>query len=157
MKLALFYLKGKTEEWAEEAGDDYAKKISHFFSFERTSLKSRSSDRENAQEKKSAEAEALLKKLSSTDMLVLFDEGGKIFKDSEDFSRELVKLIAQKSNRLVFAIGGPYGFDESVKKRARAQWSLSGLTMNHHLAQVAALEQIYRALTIWKGLPYHNP
>jgi 23S rRNA (pseudouridine1915-N3)-methyltransferase len=156
MKLKLFYLKGKSESWAEMAASDLEKKISRFFPFAIESVKSKSNDRENAEEKKSQESISLLKKIDSSDYVVLFDEGGKAFKNSIEFSIELVSALGKKSSRIVFVIGGPYGFSEDIRKRSNARWSLSGLTYNHHVAQVVALEQIYRALTIWKGLPYHN-
>lgn len=156
MKIALYYLKGKSEGWAEEAAEQYAKKISAFFPFERSAVKSKSSEREQSDKKKRAEAAALLEKIKLTDFLVIFDEAGKSFDDSVDFSKELVRALGRQHSRIVFVIGGPYGFDESVKERAQVSWSLGRLTMNHHLAQIAALEQIYRALTIWRGIPYHN-
>lgn len=151
-----YYLKGKTEPWAGAAADEYVKKISYFFKFEKAAIKSKSEARDNADSKKRAEATSLLAKIEPQDFLILFDEAGKTFKNSREFSRELVRVIEGAYPRVVFTIGGPYGFDTSVQNRAQAKWSLSGLTMNHHIAQIAALEQIYRGLTIWKGLPYHN-
>jgi 23S rRNA (pseudouridine1915-N3)-methyltransferase len=156
MTLVLYYLKGKSEAWAEEACAEYVKKISNYFSVERVALKSKSSDREQKEDKIKAEAEAILKALKSNDLLILFDEKGKTFKSSKDFSEEFLRQMSMKKSRMVFVIGGPYGFSDEVRSRAQAKWSLSGLTFNHHVAQVAALEQIYRALTIWKGVPYHN-
>jgi 23S rRNA (pseudouridine1915-N3)-methyltransferase len=156
MKLVLLYLKGKPEPWAEEACEDLVKKISRFFQTERISIKSKSLDRDDAVKKKNAEGEALLENLSPSDFVILFDEHGKLAKSSEEFSSHLVKVFSQQRSRFVFVIGGPYGFSDEVLKRADLKLSLSPLTMNHHLAQVTALEQIYRALTIWKGLPYHN-
>src|SRR5690606_17078793 len=130
--------------------------ISYFYPTTRVAIKSKSKDRENSEDKKQAESEAILAKLQSGDTLILFDESGKNFKSSREFSENLVRVLESKSGRIVFLIGGPYGFTEALRKKAFARWSLSGLTMNHHIAQVAGLEQIYRALTIWKGLPYHN-
>ena len=156
MKGCLFYLKGKAEPWADIAAAEYAEKISRFIPFTREPLKSKSADRANADEKKRAEAEAVLSKINPRDNVILFDESGQKFKNSEEFSRELIKIISSGSQRVVLVIGGPYGFSEKVMVRAQSRWSLSGLTMNHHVAQIVALEQIYRAMTIWKGIPYHN-
>jgi 23S rRNA (pseudouridine1915-N3)-methyltransferase len=156
MKLELVYLRGQSCDWAEAAAQEYAQKISYFFKFERTMLKSKSGDRDQADEKRRAEANALLGHFARTDYVVLFDEKGKTFSSSMEFSAALIKCLGSSSPKVSFVIGGPYGFDSSVRERANAVWSLSDLTMNHHVAQVAALEQIYRALTIWKGLPYHN-
>ncbi|MCB0350489.1 MAG: 23S rRNA (pseudouridine(1915)-N(3))-methyltransferase RlmH [Bdellovibrionales bacterium] len=156
MKLVFFYLKGKTEPWAEQACEDLEKKINHFFTFERVAVKSKANDRDNAIAKTREETMALLNKFEPNDFVVLFDESGKEYKNSIDFSRAVIDCLGRQSSRIVFVIGGPYGFSDEIKKRANLQWSLSKLTMNHHVAQVVALEQLYRALTIWKGLPYHN-
>jgi 23S rRNA (pseudouridine1915-N3)-methyltransferase len=156
MKLELWYLKGKPEAWADQACDEYVEKLARFFDFTRVAIKSKSLDREDAEAKIKMECDAVISKLADRDLLVLFDESGRTFKTSLEFSAELVKILGQQSRRVVFLIGGPYGFNHEIRERARARWSLGGLTMNHHVAQVVALEQIYRGLTIWKGLPYHN-
>lgn len=156
MRLTLYHLKGKAEPWADQAATDLAAKISAFLPFESVAIKSRSADRDNLKEKRRGEADALLKKIEPSDTLVLLDEGGREFKSSEDFSSVLIKLLGRQGGRVVLAMGGPYGFDLSVYARAQEKWSLSRLTMNHHVARIVALEQIYRAFAIWKGLPYHN-
>ncbi|OFZ19356.1 MAG: hypothetical protein A2Z20_01855 [Bdellovibrionales bacterium RBG_16_40_8] len=156
MKCGFYFLRGKTSAWAEAAAEEYTTKISNYIPFKREGLKSKLAERSKFEEKRRAEAEAILSKINPRDFVILFDESGRAFKNSIEFSREIVKTIESGANRLVFIIGGPYGFDERVTAVARARWSLSLLTMNHHVAQIAALEQIYRALTIWKGVPYHN-
>lgn len=156
MKLTIFYLKGKAESWADAASDEFLKKISRYFQVERVAIKSKSLDRDDAEAKKASEGEALLQKLSPSDYVILFDEKGKLAKDSKEFSAQLIKALGQQRTRFVFVIGGPYGFSANVLTRADMKLSLSPLTMNHHVAQVAGLEQIYRAITIWKGVPYHN-
>lgn len=156
MTLVLYYLKGKAETWAEDASNEFVKKISNYFNIERIALKSKASDREKKEDKINAEAKVILNVIKENDLLILFDEKGKLFKSSKEFSDEFLRQLSFKKSRMVFIIGGPYGFSNDVRKRAQAMWSLSGLTFNHHIAQVTALEQIYRALTIWKGVPYHN-
>jgi 23S rRNA (pseudouridine1915-N3)-methyltransferase len=156
MKLALAVVQNKSEPWAELAANEYKKKISGFLTFDELIVKSKSVERDDANFKKDFEGKALLKAVSPSDALFIFDERGRAFKNSVQFSEFLVKHMGSGKTRLVFAIGGPYGFSEDVRERADASLSLSTLTFNHHLARVAALEQIYRALTIWKGLPYHN-
>ena len=138
------------------ASENLEKKIGHFFTFKRVAIKSKTSDREKAEEKIRKESEALFQHLESSDFVILFDESGREHKGSIDFSNNLIKCLSGKTNRVVFIIGGPYGFSEELKSRANLCWSLSRLTMNHHVAHVVALEQIYRALTIWRGIPYHN-
>jgi len=156
MKLKFLILETKSPGWVQEARAEYSAKLGGFLPFEIQLLKSPSADRESAEVKKRKEAEILLKQIEPRDAVVLFDEAGKSCRNSEEFATQLGRLLDSGKTRLVFCIGGPYGFDESVKTRADAKWSLSGLTMNHWVAQIAALEQIYRGLTIKKGIPYHN-
>jgi len=156
MKIELIYLKGQSCDWASQASREYVEKINYFLKFSLTELKSKSKDRDQASGKRRAEAEILLSSLEKSDHVILFDEKGKSFSSSVNFSSVLVKKIASGHTKICFIIGGPYGFDDSIRSRANDIWSLSPLTMNHHLARVAVLEQLYRALTIWKGLPYHN-
>jgi 23S rRNA (pseudouridine1915-N3)-methyltransferase len=157
MKLALVYLKGQSSEWTDAACAEFSKKLSLLTPFEEIVIKAPSGDRGQASEKREAEGAALLKKLDKPgDKLILFDEKGREFENSRKFSEYLLKKIGSGSGRLIFAIGGPYGFSEEVRKHASETVTLSSLTMNHHVARVVALEQLYRALSIAKGLPYHN-
>lgn len=155
MKLELYYFQGQTSKWAELAAAEFTKKIAVLASFSEFAIRSPSRGREQFEEKREIEAKTLLKALKPNDRLILFDEQGATFRDSRAFSEYLVKNLGQ-AGRMIFAIGGPYGFAEGVRQRAAASISLSQLTLNHHVARVVALEQIYRALSIWKGLPYHN-
>lgn len=156
MKVKLAVIQNKSAAWADLAASDYAKKIGAIISFTEESIKSKSVDRADQESKKKFEGEAVLKKISSSDHLVLFDERGRQFNNSIEFSSALVKLLSSGKKSIVFVIGGPYGFSHELKERANELISLSNLTMNHHLARVAALEQIYRGLAIYKNLPYHN-
>jgi 23S rRNA (pseudouridine1915-N3)-methyltransferase len=156
MKIQLARLQNKGCDWADRAASEYSQKISAMVAFEEIAIKSKSADRESADAKRAAEAEAILKTIDSSDDLILFDEKGRSFKSSRDFSEQFLKIMGRGKKRAVFLIGGPYGFDPSLQKRANDRISFSGLTFNHHLARVVALEQIYRALAIWKNLPYHN-
>jgi 23S rRNA (pseudouridine1915-N3)-methyltransferase len=154
MKLRLLYLRGQSAAWVETGAADFAKKISGVVPFVEESIRSPSVERERAEEKTKAEGEALLKNIEKNERLILFDEKGREFKDSRQFSTYLVKGLS--AGRLTFAIGGPYGFSSAVRERADGEIRLATLTMNHHIARLAALEQIYRGLAIWKNLPYHN-
>jgi 23S rRNA (pseudouridine1915-N3)-methyltransferase len=156
MKVVFYSFETKTEPWVLEAKTTYLKKIKAFIPFEVLSIKSPSIDRDDADRKKKAEAEKFLKLLQPGDLLILFDENGKTFKNSESFATVMNQIFERSPGRLVFLVGGAFGIDESVRAKAHVVWSLSGLTMNHWVAQIAALEQIYRAMTILKNLPYHN-
>lgn len=156
MKLRFLIFETKSPSWVSEAREEYASKLKPFFPFTLQTLKSPSAERDAASVKLKKEAEILLKAISEKDFLVLFDEAGKSVPSSEDFARQLTRCLESGKNEVVFCIGGPYGFDDSIKARAQVRWSLSPLTMNHWVAQIMALEQLYRGLTIVRGIPYHN-
>lgn len=156
MKLVFAAFETKSPEWAQAARTEYVQKISHFLPLEWRPIKSPAIDRDDKSVKLKKEAELLFKILEPSDLLILFDEASTSFKSSHDFSEHLRRVTESGKSKVVFAIGGAYGFHPDVKKRAQHKWSLSLLTYNHWLAQLVALEQIYRGFTIIKGLPYHN-
>lgn len=156
MQVQLINIGGKNPSWLEDALAEYDKKIGFFFPFTRKTLKSKSSPREDAAVKKTSEAKELLSVLPQKALVVLLDEAGKSFKSSPAMAAELEKIFSGSKNEVIFLIGGAYGVDAEVRVRADAVWSLSGLTFNHHLVQLVFCEQLYRGLTIWKGIPYHN-
>ncbi len=152
----ILILVGKTTDKHFHAGiSDYAERIAHYMPFDIVTipeLRNTKSLSENQQ--KTMEGELILKQLQPSDTLVLLDEHGKEFR-----SIELAKWLEQKqqtARRLVFVIGGPYGFSEAIYKRANEQLSLSKLTFSHQMVRLVFTEQIYRACTIIKGEPYHH-
>lgn len=153
--IGLLIFQNKTEKWAEDAAEVYLKKIAPLNPIERKTLKSPQMSRDERDKKLKLESDSLLKQIKKGEALFLFDEKSKAL-NSMEFSALLSKNLESGLGRINFAIGGPYGFSEEVKAAARGRISLSNMTFNHHLAQVVALEQIYRALMIRKGLPYHN-
>ena len=155
MKLALLTIGGNKEPWLNELTDEYQRKISYFLPFEVIRLKPVKLERAANEAKQKAEAEALLKALGKDDLLIVCDERGKQI-DSVQFSQRLVKSFEKGKPRVVVMIGGAFGVTEEIRKRADFIWSFSPMVMNHHIAQAVALEQLYRALTIWKNMPYHN-
>lgn len=155
MKIAFIYLESQKEDWALEAQALYSEKIKRFSDFEIIKIKSPSIARDNKEYKVEEEAKLILSKLKSDDYLALFDECGKLF-DSIEFARNFERMQESNPKRIVFLIGGAFGVSEEIKKRANQKLSLSKMVMNHHVALGMALEQIYRAFTIIKGIPYHN-
>ena len=152
----ILILVGKTTDKHFQAGiSDYAERIGHYMPLDIVTipeLKNTKSLSEDQQ--KTMEGELILKQLQTSDTLVLLDEHGKELR-----SIELAKWLEQKqqtARRLVFVIGGPYGFSEAVYKRANEQLSLSKLTFSHQMVRLVFTEQIYRACTIIKGEPYHH-
>ena len=98
----------------------------------------------------------ILKKIDTKDVVFLCDLRGQQC-SSEAFSTKIEKSVVSFSNRpLVFVIGGAYGVDERLITRAEYKIKFSEMTLNHHVALVLLLEQLYRAFTIQKNIPYHN-
>jgi 23S rRNA (pseudouridine1915-N3)-methyltransferase len=155
MKIVFYNLATAKEPWCDKACEIYQKKISHFMKIEIQNLKPKKSARDDADYKRGEESKLLLEHMQSDDFIVLFDEKGKNF-DSVEFSKKIENALGSSKKRLVFIIGGAYGVNDNVKKRADVKVSLSAMTMNHIMAQVVSLEQIYRAFTIIKNIPYHN-
>ena len=109
----------------------------------------------NEEQQKKAESFLLLSQLQPGDQVVLLDERGKSH-TSVEFSEILEKQMASGVKRLVFVVGGPYGFSQDVYDRADSMLSLSPMTFSHQMVRLIFLEQLYRAFTILKGEPYHH-
>lgn len=156
MRAECWYFQTSKEDWCQLAQSLYEKKISQFIDFQLIAIKSPAAARASADEKKQKEESLLLKKLQPNDLLIIFDENGKVFSGSIEFAKSLKHHLESGKQKIVFAIGGAYGFGDEVKKRAKQMISLSNLTMNHHVALTVVLEQIYRSFCIHNNLPYHN-
>ena len=101
------------------------------------------------------EAELILKNVDVNDKVVLLDEKGKQF-SSVAFSEYMAKEIMSTQKRMIFVVGGPYGFAGRVYERANNKISLSSMTFSHQMIRLIFVEQLYRAMTILKGEPYHH-
>jgi 23S rRNA (pseudouridine1915-N3)-methyltransferase len=144
------------EKWVQAATQTYQEKLVHFAKCEIIAVKPYKSPRGDNQEKIKKESEIILKKIDGRDHVILCDERGKSY-SSVDFSKRLQKSIeGAGSGAIVFIIGGAYGVGEEVRQRANEKLKLSDMVMNHYVAHTVLLEQIYRAFTILKGIPYHN-
>ena len=153
MKLHLHYTSKGRCGWADTAAEDYVKRLNRYAPFEEHKHKPESgSNRDQAQLK---EAQRITSKLAPRDRLIVLDERG-----SSISSQGLADLIEDSAfratNRLVFAIGGPYGHHASMRSRADKCIKLSEMVLNHQVARVLLLEQLYRAWTILKKEPYHH-
>ncbi|MCM2280309.1 MAG: 23S rRNA (pseudouridine(1915)-N(3))-methyltransferase RlmH [Bdellovibrionaceae bacterium] len=155
MKLALLTIGGHKEPWLLELSAEYERKIRHFVPFEVIRQKPAKLDRSSGSAKREAESQTLLKSIAKEDLVILCDERG-VPLDSLRFSNRLVQAFERGRQRVVVVVGGAFGASEDLRARADWIWSLSPLVLNHHIAQAVALEQLYRALTIWRNIPYHN-
>ena len=136
--------------------DDYADRVKHYMPFEIVTIPELKNTKAlTAEQQKTAEGEMIQRQLQGGDYVVLLDEHGK-----EMRSIEFASWIARKSNtvskRLVFVVGGPYGFSPAVYHRADEQISMSQMTFSHQMIRLLFTEQLYRAMTIIKNEPYHH-
>ncbi len=104
---------------------------------------------------KEKEADLILSKIAASDDLVLLDEHGKML-TSVGFSEYLSKKMNTSSRDLVFVVGGPYGFAPKIYEKAKFLLSFSTMTFSHQMIRLFFVEQLYRAMTILKGEPYHH-
>ncbi|MDD3507752.1 MAG: 23S rRNA (pseudouridine(1915)-N(3))-methyltransferase RlmH [Parabacteroides sp.] len=156
MKISLIVI-GKTDaSYFVDAINEYKNRLVHYIPFEMEvipDIKNVKNLREEQQKEK--EGELILKMLQPGDYLVLLDEHGKSF-TSMEFATYLERKMHVVSKRLVFVIGGPYGFSEAVFKAASEKISLSKMTFSHQMIRLIFVEQIYRAMTILNNEPYHH-
>lgn len=147
---------GKTVNKIFQTGiNDYTNRIGHYMPFSIITipeLKNTKNLTIDLQKKK--EGELILKEIQPTDTIILLDEKGTEFR-----STEYAKWLKQKqsiSRRLIFIIGGSYGFSKEIYERANEKISLSKMTFSHQMVRLIFVEQLYRACTILKGEPYHH-
>lgn len=136
--------------------EEYIKRLNFYLTFKFEvipDLKKAKNLSEDQQKQK--EGELILSAIKSTDVVILLDENGKQF-DSVTFSSYLQKHMNSGIKQLVFVIGGPYGFSQSVYKQAQGKLSLSKMTFSHQMVRLFITEQIYRGFTILKNEPYHH-
>lgn len=156
MKLHVIFTGKTTGKLFQEAIADYQSRLTHYVPFtleELPDLKNTKSLNEDQQKEK--EADMLFEKLQPGDVLVLLDEKGKEF-TSREFSTYLENKLHNVNKRLVFLIGGPYGFSQRVYDAAQGKISLSKMTFSHQMVRLFLVEQIYRAFTILNNQPYHH-
>ncbi len=156
MKVCLLVI-GKTDASCIREGiAEYEKRLTRYIPYEMKVLpdvKNAKNLTENLQ--KEREGEMLLEQFQAGDFIVLLDERGQQY-SSVEFSRFMAQKIIGSIKRLVFIVGGPYGFSEEVYRRANDRISLSKMTFSHQMVRMIFVEQIYRAMTILKGEPYHH-
>ena len=148
---------GKTDvKWVKEGLELYASRLAHYVSFSVTEIpelkKVSALSREQIKEK---EGELILKQLDTADALILLDEHGRELR-SVEFANYLERQLSAGGKRLVFAVGGAYGFSDAVYRRCQDKLSLSKMTFSHQMVRAIFAEQLYRAFTILKGEPYHH-
>ena len=155
MKITLLVVGKTTSAQVESLIQEYQKRLTHYLPFalqvipELKNTKALTPDQQ-----KQAEGELILRAVAQSADLVLLDEHGKEFRSIE-FADYIQKKMSSGRD-VVFVVGGPYGFSEAVYQRANSKISLSKMTFSHQMVRLFFVEQIYRAMTILRGEPYHH-
>lgn len=148
---------GKTDAAYIKVGiGEYEKRLARYLSYEMKVLpdvKNTKNMSEGVQKEK--EGEMILAELQSSDFVVLLDENGRMY-SSVGFADFLAQKMQDTVKRMIFVVGGPYGFADKVYSRANDKISLSKMTFSHQMVRMIFAEQFYRAMTIIKGEPYHH-
>jgi 23S rRNA (pseudouridine1915-N3)-methyltransferase len=156
MKVELWAIGKTNEKYLDTGIDIYLKRLKHYLPFQFTILPDiKNAGKLKAVQLKEKEGEVILKNIRSEDFLILLDEKGKTF-SSVRFARFLEQKFALSKKRMIFVVGGAFGFSEAVYQRADAKLSLSDMTFSHQMVRLFFVEQLYRAMTILRNEPYHN-
>jgi 23S rRNA (pseudouridine1915-N3)-methyltransferase len=157
MKIELWWI-GKTKaDYLSTGMSEYTKRLRYYTSLQTVTIPDvRNAGKLSPDNLKKAEAELVLGRLDSQAMLILLDEKGKQM-NSVEFAGFLQQQMNRSLRSMVFLIGGAYGFDPSLFKRADHTLSLSAMTFSHQMVRLFFLEQLYRAFTIIHNEKYHNP
>ena len=156
MKIVLLQTGKTTEKIIAEGVDIFSGRIRKYTTFEIITLPDvKNTSNMSLQEQKMKEGKKIIQSVTGDDFVVILDEKGKEFRTIE-FAAWLEKIFILPKKRIVFVIGGPWGFPEEVYIRADIRLSLSRMTFSHQLVRLLFLEQLYRVFTIIKGDPYHH-
>lgn len=155
MKITLLLVGKTTDSRLISLIEDYRKRLLHYAPFELVVLPDLKNTKSLSEEQiKTAEGEAILRFVTPSMDVVLLDEHGREFR-SVEYAEWLQKKMGSGKD-LTLVIGGPYGFSEAVYQRADGKVSLSRMTFSHQMIRIMVIEQIYRAMTILRGEPYHH-
>ncbi len=156
MKLTILNVGRVRQKFVLEGEAEYVKRLRNTpFSLDLIDLGMEAPESLTAAEIRRREATELFKRLVNFDWIIALDERGKQ-STSEGFSDHLQDLANRGVRSVCFVIGGAYGFDEAVRTKANEVFSLAKLTMPHQLTRLVLVEQLYRAHTLLRGLPYHK-
>lgn len=156
MKITLLAIGKTNAKYLQEGIEQYTKRLSHYIPFELKILPDVKTTKALTTDKqKEMEGELFMSAIQQGDWITLLDERGKEF-TSRDFASYIDKKMVTIPKNLIFIIGGPYGFSKAMYDRANEKLSLSKMTFSHEMIRLFFVEQIYRAMTILKGEPYHH-
>ena len=156
MKITLLVVGKTTSGYLAKVIDEYTSRISHYVKFDIQYLADiKNSRNQSESQQKVNEGRLIVNAIERNDYVVLLDEHGKEL-TSVAFADYIQKRMLGGAKRLVFVVGGPYGFSQEVYDRADDRLSLSQITFSHEMVRLIFAEQLYRAFTILRGEPYHH-
>lgn len=155
MKFELWCINKSSQSYVLDGITEFTKRIKHYLNFDIHFWAVKTNARLGMEQLKKKEAALLISKLKPGDHLILLDENGKEYR-SKEFAQKLEKLKMSSNKRIIFIVGGGYGFDDELRAKSQHIMSLSKMTFPHDLVRVIFLEQLYRACTISKGEKYHH-
>lgn len=156
MKTVLLVVGKNVEQHYVAAIADYVERVKHYIPFDMEVIPELKNTKSlSMEQQKEREGSLIIKSLQPGDVVVLLDEKGKEFR-SVEFASWMEGKLNTVSRRLVFVVGGPYGFSKSVYALANDKISLSKMTFSHQMIRLIFVEQLYRAMNILHGGPYHH-
>ena len=156
MKIKLLTVGKTTNSHLIKLQEEYQNRLKYYIPFDLTVIPELKNTKSlSISEQQEKEADLILKQLETNDEVILLDENGKQH-TSVGFSEFISKKMLASHKRMIFVVGGPYGFSERVYRRANGKISLSAMTFSHQMIRLIFVEQLYRAMTILKGEPYHH-
>ncbi|MDD7250747.1 MAG: 23S rRNA (pseudouridine(1915)-N(3))-methyltransferase RlmH [Prevotellaceae bacterium] len=156
MKTTLILVGKTTDRYLDALIADYVQRIRHYMTFDVEVIPDLRAGKSLTQsQQREQEGRLILQHLRQGDYLLLLDERGREMR-SVEWAEYLGRLFCQSYKRLVFVVGGPYGFSQEVYDRCQGKISLSRMTFSHQMIRLIFTEQVYRALTILHGEPYHH-
>jgi len=156
MKFVLLMIGKTNSESLQKLIDDYQNRLQHYLSFETVVIPELKNTKNlSTQEQKEKEADLIFKQIENQDDVILLDEKGKQF-SSVAFAGFLEKKMHSSAKRMIFVIGGPFGFSQRIYDRANGMISMSPMTFSHQMIRLIFAEQLYRAMTIIRGESYHH-
>jgi 23S rRNA (pseudouridine1915-N3)-methyltransferase len=155
MKITLLVVGKTTDAHIEVLIQEYQKRLTHYIPFALQIIPELKNTKSlTPEQQKQAEGELILRTITPSTDLVLLDEHGKEFRSIE--FADYVQKRMSSGRDVVFVVGGPYGLSEGVYQRANGKISLSKMTFSHQMVRLFFVEQLYRAMTILRGEPYHH-
>ena len=155
MRITLLVVGKTTDAHIETLIQDYQKRLTHYVPFSMVVIPELKNTKSlTMEQQKLAEGELILRNLTPSTDMILLDERGREYR-SVEFADFLQKKMSSGRD-VVFVVGGPYGFSQNVYDRANGKISLSQMTFSHQMVRLFFVEQIYRAMTILRGEPYHH-